>query len=93
MSLSKRNTSDNEDLPLDNEKPQVTDDDDYMAEIGDDAYINDGLETNKELERAEATLDIVKKIVAHDRYANSTVVTIRQITDVRYEKAEEEDEE
>ncbi len=51
------------------------------------------LERLEELEQAEATLDIVKKIVAHDRYANSTVVTIRQITGVRYEKTEEEDEE
>jgi RNA polymerase primary sigma factor len=65
--LSKRNTSDNEDLPLDNEKPQVTDDDDYMAEIGDDAYINDGLETNKELERAEAIRILMEYLNQRER--------------------------
>ena len=52
--LAKRNTSDDEDLPYDYEKPIVTDDDDYKAEIGDDNFINDGIEANKELEQGEA---------------------------------------
>lgn len=51
------------------------------------------LEMLERLEKADAMLEVVKKIVAHERYANSTVVTIRQITGARYEKSEEEDEE
>ena len=52
--LEKRNTSDSEDLPNDYEKPLVTDDDDYKTEMGDDNFLNDGLETNKEMEQSEA---------------------------------------
>jgi RNA polymerase primary sigma factor len=52
--LAKRNTSDDEDLPYDYEKPLVTDDDDYKTEMGDDNFINDGLENNKEVEQSEA---------------------------------------
>ena len=52
--LEKRNTSDSEDLPNDYEKPLVTDDDDYKTEMGDDNFLNDGLETNKEMEQTEA---------------------------------------
>ena len=52
--LSKRNTSEDEDLPFDFEKPVEADDDDYKTEMGDDNFINDGIEENKELERTEA---------------------------------------
>jgi RNA polymerase primary sigma factor len=52
--LSKRNTSEDEDLPFDFEKPVETDDDDYRTEMGDDNFINDGIEENTELERTEA---------------------------------------
>jgi len=52
--LAKRNTSDDEDLPCDYEKPLATDDDDYRAEMGDDTFLNDGLERNKEMEQSEA---------------------------------------
>lgn len=56
-------------------------------------YVIIPLEMLERLEKAAATLDVVKTIVAHEQYANSTVVTIRHITGVRYEKTEEEDEE
>ena len=52
--LAKRNASDDEDLPYDYEKPIVTDDDDYKTEMGDDNFLNDGLENNKEVEQSEA---------------------------------------
>jgi hypothetical protein len=50
------------------------------------------LERLEELERAEATLDIVKKILKTiDRY--DSVSVLHNITGVRYEKPKEEDEE
>lgn len=52
--LSKRNTSNDEDLPYDYEKPPVTDDDDYRTEMGDDNFLNDGFEENKEARQTEA---------------------------------------
>lgn len=52
--LSKRNTSSDEDLPFDYEKPVETDDDDYQTEMGDDHYVSEAFEGNKELEREEA---------------------------------------
>lgn len=52
--LSKRNASDDEDLPCEYEKPLVTDDDDYKTEMGDDNFLNDGFESNKEIEQSEA---------------------------------------
>jgi len=52
--LSKRNASEAEDLPMDYEKPLETEDDDYRTEMSDEAYLNDGIERNKEMERAEA---------------------------------------
>jgi RNA polymerase primary sigma factor len=52
--LGKRNTSDAEDLPCDHEKPPVSDDDDYRSGMGDDNLLNEGLEGNVEMERAEA---------------------------------------
>lgn len=52
--LSKRNTSDDEDLPNDFEKPLVTDDDDLSTEITNDTFIAEGFEGDKEKERTEA---------------------------------------
>ncbi len=52
--LEKRNTSDNEDLPNDYEKPLATDDDDYKTEMSDDNFLNDGTEADKEKEQTEA---------------------------------------
>lgn len=52
--LSKRNASSDEDLPFDFEKPVETDDDDYQTEMGDDHYVSEAFEGNKELEREEA---------------------------------------
>lgn len=52
--LAKRNASEDEDLPLDYEKPLVTDDDDYDTETVDDNFTSYGFEENAELERAEA---------------------------------------
>ena len=52
--LSKRNASDNEDLPFDYEKPVVTDDENYRKEMNDDNYISDDCGENKEIVQAEA---------------------------------------
>ena len=52
--LEKRNASNDEDLPLDYEKPLDTDNDDYSIKINDDNYINDGSDANTEKEREAA---------------------------------------
>lgn len=52
--LEKRNASDDEDLPLDYEKPLETDDDNYSTELSDDKYISDTYGRSAELEREEA---------------------------------------
>ena len=51
--LAKRNASEDEDLPLDYEKP-ITTDDDYETEVANDNITSYGFEENNELERAEA---------------------------------------
>lgn len=52
--LAKRNASEDEDLPLDYERPVETEDDDYQAEMGDDHYVSEAFEGNKEMEREQA---------------------------------------
>ena len=52
--LSKRNASNDEDLPCDYEKPLETDEDDYRTEMSDDNFLNDDFEENKEAQQTEA---------------------------------------
>lgn len=52
--LAKRNASEDEDLPLDYEKPLVSDDEEYQTTFTDDNYITEDSGGNKEKERAEA---------------------------------------
>ena len=52
--LSKRNASEDEDLPSDDEKPVVSDDDDYRTGMGDDNYISEDFGENKEVAQANA---------------------------------------
>lgn len=65
--LSKRNASNGEDLPNDYEKPLATDDDDYKTEMGDEAYLNDGIEPNREIERAEAIKFLMEYLNQRER--------------------------
>lgn len=65
--LTKRNTSDNEDLPCDYEKPIATDDDDYTSGMGDDNFINDGLDDNKEAEQSEAIKFLMEYLNQRER--------------------------
>ena len=52
--LEKRNSSDDEDLPLDYEKPLTSDEDEYNPELNDDNYISDSYDLNAEREREAA---------------------------------------
>ena len=52
--LEKRNTSDNEDLPMDYEKQMPNDDYSPQDDIAPDNFINDGLDGSREKERSEA---------------------------------------
>ena len=65
--LSKRNASEAEDLPTDYEKPLETEYDDYRTEISDEAYLNDGIERNKEMERAEAIRFLMEYLNQRER--------------------------
>lgn len=51
--IEKRNASNDEDLPLDYEKHTFSDDDYYTPEIRNDAYIIDGLDSDRENDRTE----------------------------------------
>lgn len=52
--LSKRNASEDEDLPLDYEKPPISDDEGYQVETDNDNYISEETGENKELAQGEA---------------------------------------
>lgn len=69
--LTKRNASDNEDLPCDYEKPLVTDDDDYQTEIGDDNYISEEYEANKEIEQGE----LIKLLMEYLNQREKNIIT------------------
>ena len=52
--LAKRNASEDEDLPLDYEKPVASDDEEYQTNVTDDNYITEDFGENKEVAQSEA---------------------------------------
>ena len=67
--LAKRNTSNDEDLPLDYEKQ--TGDDDDQGEILDENFVNDGLERTQQLERDE----IIRVLMEYLNQREKNIIT------------------
>lgn len=67
--LAKRNTSNDEDLPLDYEKQ--TGDDDDQNEILDENFVNDGLERTQQLERDE----IIRVLMEYLNQREKNIIT------------------
>jgi RNA polymerase primary sigma factor len=67
--LAKRNTSNDEDLPLDYEKQ--TGDDDEQNEIIDENFVNDGLERSQQLERDE----IIRVLMEYLNQREKNIIT------------------
>ena len=67
--LAKRNASDDEDLPLDYEKSMsvVIEDDNQPEDFSNDSYVNDGIETNHELEREQALQFLMEYLNQRER--------------------------
>lgn len=67
--LAKRNASDDEDLPLDYEKSMsvVIEDDNQPEDFSNDSYVNDGIETNHELEREQAIQFLMEYLNQRER--------------------------
>ena len=65
--LAKRNASDDEDLPLDYEKPIMCDDDDYDTEEVNDNFVNNGFEESSDSERAEAIKFLMEYLNQRER--------------------------
>ena len=67
--LAKRNASDDEDLPLDYEKPLGPDDE--QNEVVDDSFVNDGLERTQQLERDE----IIRVLMEYLNQREKNIIT------------------